>query len=301
MVRPSRRGTSHRKRDTVLTTELNRDAADLDTLDSDVEDSGADATASIDWDSKDNPYKKRFSGEQSRSARLEAELEAERSDRASLTTLVNRFDTLEDLVAEIADRGEVRASNQLDSYDDGFDNEPQTSTTGKAREKIQESRQAESVRANNAQAQKVYDRLQQGWTQGMDAKSPEMVEVSRLYNEALADPAKGGQLNTALTLFESYKRTVASEAAKLPPPPTSTKEEGDGDGNNAAEDTSERDDEILEADANEGKLTARQRNAASNIGQGQEGSGSSVPRDFSTLTPEQKFGLHHEGKTPKDY
>ena len=79
-----------------MTTELNRDAADLDTLDSDVENSDGDATASIDWDSKDNPYKKRFSGEQSRSARLETELEAVRSDRTNLTTLVNRFDTLED-------------------------------------------------------------------------------------------------------------------------------------------------------------------------------------------------------------
>jgi hypothetical protein len=283
-----------------LTTELNRDAADLDTLDSDVENSDGDATASIDWDSKDNPYKKRFSGEQSRSARLETELEAVRSDRTNLTTLVNRFDTLEDLVADIADRGEVRASNQLDSYNDGFEDEPQATTTGKAREKIQESRQAASVRENNAQAQKVYDRLQQGWTTGMDAKSPEMVEVTRLYNEALADPAKGGQLNTALTLFGAYKRSVASEAAKLPPPPT-TKSEGDGDGNDAADDSSENDDEILEADDDEGKLTARQRNAASNAGQGQEGSGSSVPRDISTLTPEQKFGLHHEGKTPKTY
>ena len=300
MVRPSRRGTSHRKRDTVLTTELTRDAADLDTLDSDVENSDGDATASIDWDSKDNPYKKRFSGEQSRSARLETELEAVRSDRTNLTTLVNRFDTLEDLVADIADRGEARASNQLDSYNDGFEDEPQAATTGKAREKIQESRQAASERENNAQAQKVYDRLQQGWTEGMDAKSPEMVEVTRLYNEALSDPAKGGQLNTALTLFQSYKRSVASEAAKLPPPPTS-KEEGDGDGNGAAEDTSESDDDILEADDSEGKLTARQRNAASNSGQGQQGSGSSVPRDISTLTPEQKFGLHHEGKTPKTY
>ena len=186
MVRPSRRGTSHRKRDTVLTTELNRDAADLDITDSDVESTDDDATASIDWDSKDNPYKKRFSGEQSRSARLETELEAVRSDRTNLATLVNRFDTLEDLVADIADRGEVRASNQLDSYDDGFGDEPQASATGKAREKIQESRQAESVRENNAQAQKVYDRLQEGWTTGMDAKSPEMVEVTRLYNEALA-------------------------------------------------------------------------------------------------------------------
>jgi hypothetical protein len=300
MVRPSRRWTSHRKRDTELTTGLNRDAADLDAPNSDVEGDGVDTPASIDWESEDNPYKKRFSGEQSRSARLESELETASSTGASLTSLVNRFDTLEDMVAEISDRGDARASDQLDSFDDGLDDEPQRAATGKAREKIQESRQAQSVRENNAQAQKVYDRLSQGWTAGMDAKSPEMVEVTRLYNEALADPALGGQLNTALTLFDSYKRSVASEAAKLPPPPT-PKSEGDGDGNDAADDSSESDDDILEADDDEGKLTARQRNAASNAGQGQEGSGSSVPRDISTLTPEQKFGLHHEGKTPKTY
>jgi hypothetical protein len=299
MVQPSRRGTLHRKRDTELTTGLDRDAADLDIIDPDVESTDSDASASIDWESKDNPYKKKFSGEQSRSARLETERDTARSDRTSFDNLVNRFDTLEDLVADIADRGEVRASNQLDSYNDGFEDEPQATTTGKAREKIQESRQAASVRENNAQAQKVYDRLQQGWTTGMDAKSPEMVEVTRLYNDALADPAKGGQLNTALTLFDSYKRSVASEAAKLPPVPTSTSEEGDGD--NAATDSSESDNEILEADASEGKQTARQRNAATNAGQGQQGTGSAVPRDISTLTPEQKFGLHHEGKTPTTY
>jgi len=290
----------HRKRDTELTTGLDRDAADLDIIDPDVESTDGDASASIDWESKDNPYKKRFSGEQSRSARLETERDTARSDRASLDNLVESVSTLEDLVAEISDRGDARASNQLDRYDDGLDDDDQPATTGKAREKIQESRQAASKRANDTQAQKIYDRLQEGWTAGMDAKSPEMVEVTRLYNDALADPALSGQLNTALTLFNSYKRAVASEAAKLPPPPTS-KKEGDGDGNGAADDSSESDDDILEADDSEGKQTARQRNAATNAGQGQQGTGSSVPRDLSALTPEQKFGLHHEGKTPKTY
>jgi len=290
----------HRKRDTELTTGLDRDAADLDIIDPDVESTDGDASASIDWESKDNPYKKRFSGEQSRSARLETERDTARSDRASLDNLVESVSTLEDLVAEISDRGDARASNQLDRYDDGLDDDDQPATTGKAREKIQESRQAASKRANDTQAQKIYDRLQEGWTAGMDAKSPEMVEVTRLYNDALADPALSGQLNTALTLFNSYKRAVASEAAKLPPPPTS-KKEGDGDGNGAADDSSESDDDILEADDSEGKQTARQRNEATNAGQGQQGTGSSVPRDLSALTPEQKFGLHHEGKTPKTY
>jgi len=290
----------HRKRDTELTTGLDRDAADLDIIDPDVASTDGDASASIDWESKDNPYKKRFSGEQSRSARLETERDTARSDRASLDNLVESVSTLEDLVAEISDRGDARASNQLDRYDDGLDDDDQPATTGKAREKIQESRQAASKRANDTQAQKIYDRLQEGWTAGMDAKSPEMVEVTRLYNDALADPALSGQLNTALTLFNSYKRAVASEAAKLPPPPTS-KKEGDGDGNGAADDSSESDDDILEADDSEGKQTARQRNAATNAGQGQQGAGSAVPRDISTLTPEQKFGLHHEGKTPKTY
>ena len=299
MVQPSRRGTLHRKRDTELTTGLDRDAADLDIIDPDVESTDSDASASIDWESKDNPYKKKFSGEQSRSARLETERDTARSDRTSFDNLVESVSTLEDMVAEISDRGDNRASDQLDIYDDGLEDDARPATTGKAREKIQESRQAASVRENNAQAQKVYDRLQQGWTTGMDSKSPEMVEVTRLYNDALADPAKGGQLNTALTLFDSYKRSVASEAAKLPPVPTSTSEEGDGD--NAATDSSESDNEILEADASEGKQTARQRNAATNAGQGQQGTGSAVPRDISTLTPEQKFGLHHEGKTPTTY
>jgi hypothetical protein len=247
MVQPSRRGTLHRKRDTELTTGLDRDAADLDIIDPDVESTDSDASASIDWESKDNPYKKKFSGEQSRSARLETERDTARSDRTSFDNLVESVSTLEDMVAEISDRGDNRASDQLDIYDDGLEDDARPATTGKAREKIQESRQAASVRENNAQAQKVYDRLQQGWTTGMDAKSPEMVEVTRLYNDALADPAKGGQLNTALTLFDSYKRSVASEAAKLPPVPTSTSEEGDGD--NAATDSSESDNEILEADS----------------------------------------------------
>ena len=294
MVQPSRRGTLHRKRDTELTTGLDRDAADLDIIDPDVESTNDDASASIDWESKDNPYKKKFSGEQSRSARLETERDTARADRTSFDNLVESVSTLEDMVAELSDRGDNRASDRLDIYDDGLEDDPRPATTGKAREKIQESRQAASVRENNAQAQKVYDRLQQGWTTGMDAKSPEMVEVTRLYNEALADPAKGGQLNTALTLFNSYKRAVASEAATLPPVPN-------GDGDNAATDSSGSDNEILEADASEGKQTARQRNAATNAGQGQQGTGSAVPRDISTLTPEQKFGLHHEGKTPTTY
>lgn len=281
-----------------MTTETDRDTAVTGDASSDQEGSGDGAPVSIDWESEDNPYKKRFSGEQSRSARLETELEAERSNRTSLTTLVNRFNDLEDMVADISDRGEVRASrSELYPYDDGLDDDTPPAATGRAKERIQESRQAQAVRERDAQANQVYTRLQQGWTDGMSADSPEMKEVTRLYNEALEDPAKAGQLNTALTLFNSYKSSVAAATAPVKPPtPTSGTDDSDGDAVD-----SDDDNEILEDDGSDDRLTARQRNARNGSAQGQEGSGSAPPRDFSNLTPSQKFALHEEGKSPKDY
>lgn len=283
-----------------MTTKQDRDTADTDELNSDAEGNEDGTTVSIDWESNDNPYKKRFSGEQSRSARLETELEAERSTGSSLNNLLNRFDTLEDMVADISDRGEVRASSQLDPYDDGLDEDSQPAANGKAREKIQESRQAHYVRERDAQAQKVYDRLRSGWVEGMSPESDEMKEVTRLYNEALEDPAKAGQLNTALTLFNSYKRSVTSTATASSPRPTP---KGEADGNKDDEDAGDADDDdkILEDDGSDDKLTARQRNKRNSSGQGQEGQGSAVARDFSNLSPAQKFALHEEGKTPANY
>lgn len=285
-----------------MTTKQERDTADLGIDAPNGGDGEDDATVSIDWESEENPYKKKFSGEQSRSARLESELEAERSDRASLTQVVNRLDVIEDLVADVADRGGVRAGrDELDFDDDGIDDDSPRTTTGKAREKIQESRQAEAKRAANAQAQKVYDRLQEGWIERMSPASDEMQEVTRLYNEALEDPAKVGQLNTALTLFNAYRKSVTSAAAASPPPATPSAGEGDGDeGDEVAEDV-EDDNEILEDDGSDDKMTARQRNARNNASQGQEGQGSTPARDFSNLSPQDKFRLHEEGKTPATY
>ena len=294
-------GRRIRRRDTELTLKNDQDTAATDNVDSDVEDIDAGASVSIDWESEDNPYKNRFSGEQRRSTKLESERDVALSNLSSVSKIDSRLGTLEDLIADIADRGSGRADRDELDFDDEFDEDVPKRTTGKAREKIQESRQASAVRENNAQAQKVYDRLQEGWGVGMDAKSPEMLEVTRLYNEALEDPAKSGQLNTALTLFNSYKRFVTLAAPKSPLRPT-PKSEGDGDGDEGAADANDGDDDtILDDDGNDGKQTARQRNKAKGAGQGQEGVGSSVPRDQSQLTPTQKFALHEDGKTPANY
>jgi hypothetical protein len=284
-----------------LTTKTDRDEAETGEQNSDQEGSDDGSSSSIDWESEDNPYKSKFSGEQRRSSRLATELEEASSTGANIDNLSRRFDTLEDMVADISDRGEARASkSDLDFDYDGLDDDSQLNATGKAREKVQESRQATQARERDAQAQKVYDRLQQGWVKGMSPNSPEMTEVTRLYNEALEDPTKAGQLNTALTLFNSYKRSVTSAVAASPPPPTPN---GEGDGDKGDEDTdgADNDNEILEDDGTDDKMTARQRNAKKGSGQGQEGSGSAPPRDFSNLSPSQKFKLHEEGKTPATY
>lgn len=294
-------GRRIRRRDTELTTKNDQDTAATDIVDSDAEDIDGGASVSIDWESEDNPYKNKFSGEQRRSTKLESERDVALSNLSSVNKIDARLGILEDLIAEVADRGDIRADRDELDFDDELDDDSPRRTTGKAREKIQESRQASAVRENNAQAQKVYDRLQEGWAVGMDAKSPEMQEVTRLYNEALEDPAKSGQLNTALTLFNSYKRSVTLATPASPPPPT-PKNEGDGDGDDDVADADDNnDDTILDDDGNDGKQTARQRNLAKNAGQGQEGVGSSVPRDTSTLTAEQKFALHEAGETPQTY
>lgn len=281
-------------------TGTDQDAADTATDSSDEGENGVGATAKIDWESDDNPYKKRFGGEQSRSAKLVTERDTALSALSNFEGLSSRFDDLEDMVADISDRGDTRASTStLDSFDDDLEDGPPAGSTGKARARVQESRQAAVMRERDVQANKVYARLNQGWVEGMDAQSPEMVEVSRLYNEALQDPAKRGQLNTALTLFDSYKRSVTSAAAASPPPPT-PKGEGDGAKGDEGADDSDEDDTLLEDDPNK-TPTARQRNRDAGAGQGQEGAGSAVPRDTSNLTPEDKFALHAEGKTPANY
>ena len=284
-----------------MTTKQERDEAETDEQNSDQEGSNAGSSSSIDWESDDNPYKGKFSGEQRRSSRLASELEEVSSTGVSIENLSRRFDTLEDLLADVSDRGAVRANrDELDFDDDGLDEDPPSVTTGKAREKIQESRQAQSARERDAQAQKVYDRLQEGWSKGMSPESAEMKEVTRLYNEALEDPAKSGQLNTALTLFNSYKKSVTSAVAAASLPDTS-KDDGDNTkGDEGAGDAND-DDVILEDDGSDDKMTARQRNAKNGSGQGQEGQGSTPARDFSNLSPTQKFQLHAEGKTPATY
>jgi hypothetical protein len=275
--------------------DIDRDPAETDDVIASTEDNENGSTGSTDWESKDNPYKKRFSGEQSRSARLESDLEAARSNLSNLGEIRTRLDEFEEILAEISDKSDSPAGrSELDSYDDELDNESTVSTTGRRTEKLQESRKARAERERNAQATQVYEIMQRSWSEGMDAQSPEMTEVTRLYNGALEDPAKRGDLNTALTLFNSYAKNFQPAATPSPGKSTaqaeSTPDKGDVVADGHANDNSSND--------NDSAPTARQKNAAANVGQGQEGSGGAAPRDHSSMTPLQKFSAHHDGQSP---
>ena len=283
-----------------MTTDLNRDPAEpvVPEVKTPTDDDGT--SGGIDWESTDNPYKKKFSGEQSRSSRLETDRDEARTTLSNLDRVVKRLDNIEDELADIGDRPAVPASSSnADPFNDDLDDDPPAATTGRRREKLQESRQTELKEGTDATARKVYAIFQQEFADGMDNQSPEMLEVQKLYNSALEDPALRGNLNTALVMFRSYKRSVESAAPPPSPPPTPS---GEGDGDIDGEGSADSDNSATDAaSAKDDEPTARQKNRDAGADQGQQGAGGAVPRDTSNLKPVEKFALHHEGKTPQDY
>tara|TARA_R100001530_G_scaffold69709_2_gene49409 strand:+ start:605 stop:1546 length:942 start_codon:yes stop_codon:yes gene_type:complete len=264
-------------------------------------DNPSGASDGTDWESEDNPYKKRVSGLDTANAKLTDQLEEARkvsglieSLQGNVRSLTNRVAASEDLVAEGIDAttAATRAQQERDGVLDANDDPAGPSRLVQTRQARANESRVESINRYNADLNNL-------WRDGM-ANDPTIVEITTRWRAIVN--ANGSQDHEIASVL-SDMRSVATEyderaAADNPPAQdndNNARGSGDGDGEDPGDDDSNSGSDDVEDDDDE--PTARERNAASSESI-TGGNGQSAGLNEDTMTPLQKMAAHEEGKKP---
>lgn len=260
---------------------------------------GEGAASGVDWESDDNPYKKRFAGEQAASQKLRTENDQLRTQVGQTDMLNTRLSTVEDLLADLADRSATPRGSSFGGDDDD-DSAPVTTN----RDALRNRRAQLETQTFAAAVQQTYNRIVELWEDGMDNDDPAVIEVRTLYNQARQNPQLKGNLAVAEAKMDAYReryfRAKAEAAAAAAPSPDDSKNDASNDGSAGSDGSGEG--AQGDGDNNPFKQESqskRERMAAQpNMTEGQGGDGAAgggnPPPDWDNMTGTEIFAKDHE-------
>jgi hypothetical protein len=266
-------------------------------------DNPSGASDGTDWESEDNPYRKRVSGLDTANAKLTEQLEEARkvsglieSLQGNVRSLTNRVAASEDLAAEGLDAtaAATRAQQERDGTLDANDDPDGPSRLVQTRQARANESRVESINRYNAD-------LNDLWRDGM-SNDPKIVEITTRWRAIVnANGNQDHEIGSVLSDMRSVATEYDEKAAADNPPAddndNNARGSGDGDDEDSGDDDSDSGSDDGEGDDGDDKPTARERNAASSESI-TGGNGLSAGLNEDSMTPLQKMSAHEEGKKP---
>ena len=281
-------------------TDLSAPTEESGSPDSDNPSAGSDG---IDWESDDNPYKKRVSGLDTANVKLTEELGAARqvtglieSLQGTVNSLTTRVRATEDLAAEGVDAtvAETRRQQERDGIVDANDEPEDGSRVDRVRQARANESRVESINRYNAELNGL-------WRDGM-SNDPRIVGITTQWRAIVnANGNQDHEIGSVLSDMRSVAFEYDEKAAGDNPPAqdndNNARGSGDGDNEDSGEDDSDSGSDDGEGVDDDDEPTARERNAASSESI-TGGNGQSAGLNEDIMTPLQKMSAHEEGKKP---
>ncbi len=254
----------------------------------------------IDWDSDDNPYKKRAEGHQRKASEYKAELDGVRGSQEQLSQIIaglesinSRMDGVEDMAAEAVDIGGARDS------DDGDDDDSQSQKSTNARQdQVRTARQKRSTTASQtahaAEVNEVKALIDAIYIEQMRT-DPRIQAVAAEFNEAVKDPSKRAQLWRAYNKMRDFATEFAKSDESSESDDSKSKDSDKSSSQDSKDDASKGSSDDGDEKVDD-KPTKRERLIESTSTQGQNNSGSSPGVGDDSLSPLEMIEKHMAGE-----
>lgn len=263
----------------------------------------SDTSGGIDWESDDNPYKKRVSGLDTSNETLRKELEEARDVRgliddvrSELGAMGTRVTASEEMSAEALD-GIETASRQARDLAGGEAPDNESAPNRAARVRLANATQSRKEKID-ALAIEFNDLYREGM-----ANDPAVRSIVSRYNavnqtvDGSRDIEFAGLLSEMRTVATRFDEASGSKGSDSSGDNNDSNARSAGAGDDGG-DSGDDGDGDGDGDSKGDDKSALEKNRGSAAAQGVTATGSTVGTDSSNMTPRQKLEAHDRGETP---